>query len=97
VARWLKSRVKHTCGVVDAVIAGGIPHARERGCIGFIAGHTHYPDDEMVDGLRYLNTGCWVDSPCTYVRIQRGRAELLRWDETAPVLATPARELAVAR
>jgi UDP-2,3-diacylglucosamine pyrophosphatase LpxH len=84
-ARWLKSRVKHTCGVVDAVIAGGIPYARERDCIGFIAGHTHYPDDETIDGIRYLNTGCWVDSPCTYVRIERGHAELLRWDDRATV------------
>lgn len=80
-ARWLKARVKHVAGVVDCVSRGATAWAAERGCVGAITGHTHYPDDEWVNGVRYLNTGCWVDLPCSYVRIANGQARLEFWGE----------------
>lgn len=32
-------------------------------------GHTHYVEDRMVDGVRYLNTGAWTEAPnyCLWV------------------------------
>lgn len=92
-ARWLKMRVKHWGGVVAAVRAGAVRRARERGCDGVITGHTHFCADEQVDGIRYLNSGCWVDSPCTCVRVEQGRARLLHWDEEPARITVPARQL----
>jgi UDP-2,3-diacylglucosamine pyrophosphatase LpxH len=82
-ARWLKERVKHVGGVVTSVKQGATLRAQARGCTGVITGHTHYADDERCDGFHYLNTGCWVDSPCSYVRIENGHAQLEQWPEVS--------------
>ena len=80
-ARWLKGRVKHWGGVVASVQRGAIPYARTRGYVGVITGHTHFPEDDLADGFHYLNSGCWVDCPCTYIRVEDGHARLAYWGE----------------
>lgn len=44
-----------------------------------IMGHTHIPEDTIIDGLRYMNTGDWVDSK-SYIIEENGKLNLLRWD-----------------
>ena len=63
-AHWVKQQSKHVCGVVEAVERGALAQARQRGFAGVITGHTHFCHDARVRGIHYLNTGCWVDSPC---------------------------------
>jgi UDP-2,3-diacylglucosamine pyrophosphatase LpxH len=87
-ARWLKHRAKHLTGVVASVTCGATSMAMKRGYAGVITGHTHYADDGRVDGVRFLNTGCWVDWPCTAVEVADGQARLLTWGEDL----LPARE-----
>ena len=79
VARFLKGRVKCWGGVVDCVQRGATEHARKRGFSGIITGHTHFAHDELIDGIHYLTTGCWVDWPCSYVLIEGGDARLMHW------------------
>ena len=79
VAHFLKATSKHVCGVVSSVQRGALAHARERGFPGIITGHTHFHHDEHIDGLHYLNTGCWVDHPCSYVQVEDGVARLRHW------------------
>lgn len=78
-ARWLKRRVKRWCGVVTGVRRGAVACARRRNCQGVITGHTHYHDDEYLDGIHYLNSGCWVDRPCTYLRADDDHIQLCYW------------------
>jgi UDP-2,3-diacylglucosamine pyrophosphatase LpxH len=78
-AHFLKASSKHVCGVVGAVQRGALAHARQRGFAGVITGHTHFHHDEFIDGLHYLNTGCWVDHPCTYVEVNGRAARLRHW------------------
>ena len=80
-ARWLKRRVKHLGGVVGFVKRQSVQYARQRGCQGIIAGHTHFPDDEWIHGIHYLNSGCWVESPCSYVKVEGDQVRLLHWEE----------------
>jgi UDP-2,3-diacylglucosamine pyrophosphatase LpxH len=93
-ARWLKSCVKHYCGVVGSVQRGAIEYARQKSCDGVITGHTHYHDDELVDGMHYLNTGCWVDWPCTYLLVKNGQVNLCRWDDATGQEVLSNRQLA---
>lgn len=88
-AKWLKRRVKKVGGVIEFVKRRAVLYAEHLGCQGVIAGHTHYCDDEWIDGIHYLNTGSWVDRPCTYVRVQEGKIQLCAWDEDD---AFPAKE-----
>jgi UDP-2,3-diacylglucosamine pyrophosphatase LpxH len=93
-ALWLKGRVKHLGGVVRSVRARAVRHAAERGYAGVITGHTHYWDDQFVDGVHYLNTGCWVDWPCSYVRVEDGAALVAHWPERGRRVTEPTRSLA---
>ena len=35
--------------------------AREQGYPAIACGHVHLSEDSIVDGIRYLNTGCWTE------------------------------------
>jgi UDP-2,3-diacylglucosamine pyrophosphatase LpxH len=83
-ARWLKGCVKQYCGVVTSVTRGAVEYARRQNCDGVITGHTHYHEDMWVDGVHFLNTGCWVDWPCTYLMSRGGRIELCTWNVAGP-------------
>jgi UDP-2,3-diacylglucosamine pyrophosphatase LpxH len=78
-AHFLKAASKHVCGVVGAVRRGALAYARERGFAGIITGHTHFHHDEYIDGVHFLNTGCWVDHPCSYVQAEGGLVRLRHW------------------
>lgn len=80
-ARWLKSCVKHHCGVVGSVSRGAAAYAQRKQCHGVITGHTHYHEDRWVAGLHFLNTGCWVDWPCTYLDVRGNHIKLCAWNE----------------
>jgi UDP-2,3-diacylglucosamine pyrophosphatase LpxH len=98
VAHFLKWGSKHVCGVVGAVQRGALAHARQRGFAGVITGHTHFHHDEFIDGLHYLNTGCWVDHPCSYVEVTEGEARLRHWvpgGTAAPAKREPLAPVAV--
>jgi UDP-2,3-diacylglucosamine pyrophosphatase LpxH len=86
-AHWVKRASKHVCGVAAAVQQGALACARARGYAGVVTGHTHFWHDEFLGGLHYLNTGCWVDSPCSYVRVEDGVARVHHWDERVKAAA----------
>jgi len=98
-AHFLKAASKHVGGVVGAVRRGALAYARERGLTGIITGHTHFADDETVDGVHFLNTGCWVDHPCSYVQADAGGVRLRHWAPglaPAPGMRKPLAPVAVA-
>ena len=82
VAHALKASVKQFGGVVTSVQGGAVGHAREHNYTGIITGHTHFWHDEWVDGIHFLNTGCWVDWPCSYVLVRGGDIRLLHWTDS---------------
>ncbi|OVE74991.1 hypothetical protein BVX97_06015 [bacterium E08(2017)] len=45
-------------------------------CDTVIFGHIHFAEDRFIKGVRYLNAGCWLDYPISYVEIQEGKCEL---------------------
>lgn len=58
------------------VTANAVEYATENGYTTVICGHTHYPEDVMQDGIRYLNTGSWTEKPIFYVAVDDDRIEL---------------------
>jgi UDP-2,3-diacylglucosamine pyrophosphatase LpxH len=43
--------------------------AIENGFEAVTCGHTHYPEDMVVDGIRYINTGAWTELPAHYLHV----------------------------
>lgn len=43
-----------------------------------VCGHVHYAEDTTVEGVRYVNTGSWTESPCWCFRMDGECAALCR-------------------
>ena len=54
--------------------------AAENGYEAVTCGHTHYPEDMVVDGIRYVNTGAWTELPAHYLHITADGITLNRVD-----------------
>jgi UDP-2,3-diacylglucosamine pyrophosphatase LpxH len=43
-----------------------VRQAKKRDCHTVVCGHIHNPEDKWIDGVRYLNTGDWIEN-CSYL------------------------------
>ena len=55
--------------------------ARTKGCQGVICGHIHRPEDRIIDGIRYLNSGDWVETMSALVEDFDGSWKILYYKE----------------
>ena len=53
----------------DNVMKNAVNCALENGYEAVICGHTHYPEDKVYNGIRYMNTGAWTESPAFYLQM----------------------------
>jgi UDP-2,3-diacylglucosamine pyrophosphatase LpxH len=75
-AKWLKRQSKKWGGVLEFVRNQSIRLARMEGYAGIVTGHTHFADDVNIDGVHYVNTGCWTEPPCAYATVDAGQIRL---------------------
>lgn len=61
------------------VMMNAVEFAREHGFDCVCSGHTHYPEEQEVDGIRYLNTGSWTESRFWYVWVDDASIRLLEY------------------
>jgi len=47
--------------LLRSVAMNAIEAAREHGCPAVTCGHTHFVEDRVIEGIRYLNTGAWTE------------------------------------
>jgi len=62
------------------VALNAVSCAAENGFEAVTCGHTHYPEDNVIDGIRYLNTGAWTELPVHYLHITADEITLNRVD-----------------
>lgn len=55
--------------------------AKAKGCDGVICGHIHRPEDRMINGVRYLNSGDWVETMSALVEDYEGRWEIVYYKD----------------
>jgi UDP-2,3-diacylglucosamine pyrophosphatase LpxH len=79
-ARGLKRGCKHFCRSIAALQRRAVLAARERGLDGVILGHTHMARNTRQDGVHYLNSGCWTETPSAFVGIRRGQVRRYYWE-----------------
>jgi len=68
VSRWLKKKSKGWLKVCKKIEEKAILYAASRDADFIVCGHTHYYDADTRTPqamVRYINTGCWTDSPST--------------------------------
>ena len=62
------------------VMLNAVNCAKENGFEAVTCGHTHYPEDKFVDGVRYVNTGAWTESPTYYLLVTPDELSLKKID-----------------
>jgi UDP-2,3-diacylglucosamine pyrophosphatase LpxH len=58
------------------VMKNAVKCAQENGYQAVTCGHTHYAEDVIHCGIRYINTGAWTESPSHYLLITNGEMSL---------------------
>lgn len=77
---WLKQKTKEAVKFLSHFDKLIVNEAKSNKVDGIICGHLHIMKDEVIDGIRYLNSGCWTEF-CSYiVEHQDGKIEVVRYD-----------------
>lgn len=62
ISQKIKGGVKAATNYVNDFEVTALSMAHKKGCNGVICGHIHQPEDRMINGKRYLNSGDWVEN-----------------------------------
>ncbi len=80
-SRSVKRRVKKVARFIGEYEGVMSLMAKGRGLDGIVCGHIHYPADLVREGVRYLNTGDWVEHGSALVERHDGEFEVIVWGE----------------
>ena len=58
------------------VMMNALKCAMENGYEAVVCGHTHYPEDIFLNGIRYINTGAWTESPAFFLQVTGDKMNL---------------------
>jgi len=62
ISQKIKNGVKAATNYVNDFEVTALSMASKKGCHGVMCGHIHQPEDRMINGKRYLNSGDWVEN-----------------------------------
>lgn len=71
-SKFLKSKVKEAVKFITQFEEELCRQAFKHNCETVICGHIHHPDDRMVNGIRYLNCGDWIENN-SYITFDNGK------------------------
>lgn len=77
-SKFLKDKVKEAVKFITSFEDELARQAIKNGCNAVITGHIHHPEDKMINGVRYLNCGDWVENN-TYIIYDNGEYEVKRY------------------
>ena len=79
-SKWVKAKVKGAVAFIDSFEFTLATEAINRECHTVICGHIHTPADRVINGVRYMNTGDWIES-LSYITKENGKL-ILHKNET---------------
>lgn len=77
ITNWVRARSKSYLRMSEEVARGAVAFAKLRKCQYVFCGHTHLPKALELDGIKYYNSGCWVDIPLSYITITADEINLI--------------------
>ncbi|MGB3501602.1 MAG: UDP-2,3-diacylglucosamine diphosphatase [Mesorhizobium sp.] len=90
---WAKGRVKHAVNFISAFQDVVAEEARRNEVDGIICGHIHHAAITDIQGVRYINTGDWVESCTAIAESHDGTFEILTWAKSIEPVDAKADEL----
>lgn len=89
-SNYLKLRVKSAVNFIGEFEHAISAEAKRRNVEGVICGHIHHMTDRMIEGVRYLNCGDWVESCTAIAEDFDGTLSQLRWNPGSIETSRPA-------
>ncbi|MCB8821181.1 UDP-2,3-diacylglucosamine diphosphatase [Microvirga rosea] len=90
---WAKLKVKNAVNYISRFEELLAAEAKRQEADGVICGHIHHAAMHDLDGVRYVNTGDWVESCTAIVEHYDGSLQMIRWAELQkqdiPLFAEP--------
>ena len=80
---YLKLRVKSAVNFIGEFEHAIAVEAKRRGAHGVVCGHIHHAADKLIEGIRYINCGDWVESSTAIAEDHAGRLHLIHWHNHA--------------
>lgn len=74
-SKWIKAKVKGANNFISAFENVLTSEAKKRNCHTVICGHIHTTADHEVNGVRYINTGDWIEN-YSFVTLKNGEFKL---------------------
>jgi len=68
-SKYLKDNVKAAISFMVDFENEMVRQAKKRNCDTVVCGHIHSPVDKKIDGVRYMNTGDWVEN-CSHIEYE---------------------------
>lgn len=62
ISQKIKGGVKAATNYINDFETTALSMAHKKGCNGVICGHIHQPEDRMINGKRYINSGDWIEN-----------------------------------
>jgi UDP-2,3-diacylglucosamine pyrophosphatase LpxH len=62
ISQKIKGGVKAATNYINDFEITALSMAAKKGCQGVMCGHIHQPEDRMINGGRYINSGDWVEN-----------------------------------
>lgn len=72
---FLKKSVKEAVKFVTDFEMELARQAKRRDCHTVVCGHIHLPEDKEIGGVRYLNTGDWIEN-LSYLTYEKGKYKI---------------------
>ena len=90
-SRYLKGRIKTAVDFIFHFEKNLAGYCKKRGFDGVIAGHVHHAEIKIIDGVRYSNTGDWVESCTALCETHDGDWIIIQLvgDQFQPVIVQP--------
>ena len=77
----IKHKVKSAVSYISDFEKVLVDFARKRDCDGVICGHIHHPENRIVDGIHYLNSGDWVETLSALTEDENGVWEVVNYSD----------------
>lgn len=79
-ARKLKRSSKTFLRAVETVEKRALEYCKKNKADAICVGHTHHPAVVDLGYIGYYNSGSWTDTVCTYLMINQGKIELVKYE-----------------
>ena len=78
ISQKIKEGVKQATMYINDFETTALKMAEKKGCEGVICGHIHQPENRIINGKHYLNSGDWIENMSAILIDEKGNIRLVK-------------------